>query len=97
MSWRKNWNQAALRRIAAMEGKTPSRTWPLLGLLALGLVAGAALGGYAMSQRLQIKRLAIYGGRMRNAMAGIARPELEPVAAVTPTRSNHGRKATAEV
>lgn len=96
-SWRKFWNQAALRRVAAMEGKAPSRTWPLLGMLALGLVAGAALGGYAMSQRSQLKRLATYAGRMRDEVAGLGKPELEPVAAVTSTRLNHGRKATAEV
>lgn len=95
-SWPKSWNQAAQRRVAAMEGKTPSRTWPLFGMLALGLVAGAALGGYAMSRRSQLS-LATYSRRMRDAMAGIGRPHLEPVAVVTPTRSNHGRKATAEV
>ena len=94
-SLRKYWNQAALRRIAAMEGKAPSRAWPMLGMLALGLVAGAALGGYAMLRRSQIKRLATYAGRKRDEMAGTRKPELEPVVATT--RSNHGRKATAEV
>jgi len=99
-SFRKYWNQAASRRIAAMEGKAPSRKWPLFGMLAFGLVAGAALGGYvAMSYRPQIKRFATYAGRMRHEMAGagIGKPDVEPIAVVTAPRSNHRRKATAEV
>jgi len=97
-SFRKYWNQAASRRIAAMEGKAPSRKWPLFGMLAFGLVAGAALGGYvAMSYRPQIKRFATYAGRMRHEMAGIGKPDVEPVVGVVAPRSNHRRKATAEV
>ena len=97
MSWPKGWNEAARRRMAILEGKTPSRPWPLLGMLALGLLAGAALGAYAVSQRSQVKRLAIYPGRMRDDFAGIGEPALKAVAVGTPRRSNHRRKATAEV
>ena len=44
---------AALERIAdALPRRSSSRTWPMLGMLALGLVAGAAIGGYAMSRGL---------------------------------------------
>jgi hypothetical protein len=97
MSWPREWNRAARRRISALEPKAPSRTWPLLGMLALGLVAGAALGGYAMSQQSQIKRLTRYANRMRDELAGVGEPALRPVAVGTPRRSNHRRKATAEV
>jgi len=97
MSWPREWNRAAMRRIAALEPQAPSRTWPLLGMLALGLVAGAALGGYAVSQRAQIKRLAAYARRMRYDFAGSGELGHESVAVATPRRSNHRRKATTEV
>lgn len=97
MSWPREWNRAAMRRIAALEPQAPSRPWPLLGMLALGLVAGAALGGYAVSQRTQIKRLAVHARRMRDDFAGNGEPADKTVAAGTPRHSNHRRKATAEV
>jgi len=97
MSWPREWNRAAMRRIAALEPQAPSRTWPLLGMLALGLVAGAALGGYAVSQRTKIKRLAVYAVRMRDAFAGKGEPAHKTVAVGNPRSSNHRRKATAEV
>jgi hypothetical protein len=97
MSWPRDWNRTVMRRMAALEPRAPSRTWPLLGMLALGLVAGAALGGYAVSQRKQIKRLALYARRMRDDLAGIGEPTRETVAVATPRRSNHRRKADAEV
>ena len=97
MSWPRDWYGAAMRRIAALEPQAPSRTWPLLGMLALGLVAGAALGGYAVSQRSQIKRLAVYAGRLRDDFAGYGEPAHQTVAVGNPRRSNHRRKATAEV
>jgi hypothetical protein len=96
-SWPKKWNNAALRRIATLPENSPSRTWPLLGMLALGLVAGATLGGYAVSQRSQMKRLATYAHRVRDELAAIGEPEVKSVAAVTAPRSNHRRKATSEV
>ena len=86
-----------MRRIAALEPQAPSRTWPLLGMLALGLVAGAALGGYAVSHRSQIKRLAVYSRRMRDDLVGNGEPVPNTVAVGNPRRSNHRRRATAEV
>jgi hypothetical protein len=97
MSWPREWNRAAMRRIAALEPQAPSRTWPLLGMLALGLLAGAALGGYAVSQRKQIERLAAYAGRMRDDFAGKSEPVHKIEAVGNPRGSNHRRKATAEV
>jgi hypothetical protein len=95
-SWRTKWNDAAIRRIATLPESSPPRTWPLLGMLALGLVAGAALGGYAASQRSQMKRLAMYAHHVGDELAGMGEPEVKPVA-VTSTPSNHRRKATSEV
>ena len=59
-------------------------------------MAGAAIGGYAMAQRSQMKPLATYATRMRDELTRMGEPEVEPVA-VTSTRSNHRRKATSEV
>lgn len=93
----RNWNDAAMERIAAaLPRSSPSRTWPLLGMLALGLVAGAALGGYAVSQRSHLKRLSEYAHRVGDELAGPDTDEDNPVA-VTTHRSNHRRKATTEV
>jgi lipid-binding SYLF domain-containing protein len=67
-------------------------------MLALGLVAGAALGGYAVSQRSQMKRLAMYGHRMSDELAAMGRVEADtPAAAATSSPSNHRRKAASEV
>jgi hypothetical protein len=96
-SWGRHWNDAALERIAAtLPRSAPSRTWPLLGMLALGLVAGAAIGGYAVTQRSQMKRLSDYAHRMGDELAGSDNVDDNPVA-VTTHRSNHRRKATSEV
>jgi hypothetical protein len=95
-SWGKHWNDAAMERIAdALPRSAPSRTWPMLGMLALGLVAGAAIGGYAVSQRSNMKRLSDYSHRMGDELTGSDGDD-ESVA-VTTHRSNHRRKATSEV
>jgi hypothetical protein len=88
-----------MERIAdALPRNSPSRTWPLLGMLALGLVAGAALGGYAVSQRSHMKRLSGYAHRMRDQLANSESFDEEvPEPVVTTHRSNHRRKATSEV
>jgi hypothetical protein len=97
-SWPKKWNDASLRQIARLPENSYSRTWPLLGMLALGLVAGAALGGYAVSQRSQMKRLAMYGHRMSDELAAMDKDEaVKPVAVATSRHSNHRRKAALEV
>jgi hypothetical protein len=96
-SWGRHWNEAAMDRIAdALPRSSRSRTWPLLGMLALGLVAGAAIGGYAVSQRSHMKRLSDYAHRMGDEISGTDSDEDNPVA-VTTHRSNHRRKATSEV
>jgi hypothetical protein len=97
-SWGKHWNEAAIERMAAsLPSRTPSRPWPMVGMLAVGLVAGAAIGGYAVSQRAQIKRLAASAQRMGDGFAAISPGEPEAAATARSPRSNHRRKATSEV
>jgi hypothetical protein len=97
-SWPKKWNDASLRQIATLPEFSPSRPWPMLGMLGLGLVAGAAIGGYAMSQRSQMMRLAVYAHRMGDELDAMGRVEtVRPAVAVTSTRSNHRRVAATEV
>jgi hypothetical protein len=95
-SWPKKWNDASLRQFATLPEFSPSpRPWPMLGMLALGLVAGVAIGGYTASQRSHMKRLAGYTHRMGDGLAEMSTDEVgRPPAA---TRSNHRRKAAAEV
>ena len=96
-SWGRHWNDAAMERIAeALPRSAPSRTWPLLGMLTLGLVAGAVIGGYAVSQRSHMRRLSDYAHRMGDELASSDTDDDNPVA-VTTHRSNHRRKATSEV
>jgi hypothetical protein len=96
-SWSKQWNDAAMRRIAAWPERRRPTPWPLLGMLALGLVAGAVLGGYAVSQRGQLRRLSAYAQRMSLGLTEMRSAEARPEAADAVPRSNHGRKATSEV
>jgi hypothetical protein len=98
-TWGKHWNEAALERIAAsLSRRGQPRPWPLVGMLALGLVAGVAIGGYAISQRAQMKRLAAYARRMGDELSAIGKDEpIKPAAAARSPRSNHSRKAAVKV
>ncbi len=96
-SWPKKWNDASLRDIAHLPEFSRSRPWPMLGMLALGLVAGVAIGGYAASQRSQMKRLANYAHRLGDELAGLDDAPVKPPSVVTSPRSNHRRKAAAKV
>jgi hypothetical protein len=93
-SWPKKWNEASLSDFVTMpEFKQSGTQWPMFGMLALGLIAGAAIGGYAVSQRAAMKRLAKHARRMGEELSAMG-----DVDAVKPaTRSNHRRKATSEV
>ena len=84
-SWPKRWNETGLRDIAILPENSGSRPWPLIGMLAIGLIVGAALGGYAVSHRDQMKRLAKHAHVMDDELAS------------TVPGSNHRRKATSEV
>lgn len=96
-SWPKKWNDASLRQIATLPENATSRLWPMVGMFALGMVAGAALGGYAVSHRPELKRLATHAHRGADELAGMATGEdVKPLAVVT-TRTNHGRKTALEV
>jgi hypothetical protein len=95
-SWPKRWNDASWRNVATLPEFSPSRPWPLVGMLALGLVAGAAIGGYAVTQRSRMKRLAMYAHRMGDELTGMGGEADEPVAVVT-SGSNHRSKTTSRV
>jgi hypothetical protein len=93
-TWPKKWNDTSLGDYVALpEFKQSGGYWSLLGMLALGLVAGAAIGGYAVSQRTEMKRLAKRARRMGEDLAAIGDMDIVKPA----TRSNHRRKATSEV
>lgn len=96
-SWPKKWNDAGLRDIAILPENSQSGPWPMLGMLAMGLLAGAAIGGYAVSQRKQMRRLAKHARRMGDELAAMGSEEAVKPVAVTSHRSNHRRKATSEV
>jgi hypothetical protein len=97
--WPKKWNDASLSDIATLPEFSRSRPWPMFGMLMLGLVAGAAIGGYAVSQRQQMKRLlAGQAQRMGDELSAMGAGEpVDSVAAVASDRSNHRRKAASEV
>src|SRR5258708_39389887 len=93
-SWGRHGNGAAMERIADMlPRRAPSRTWPMLGMLAIGLVAGAAIGGYAVSQRSHMKRLSEYADRMGGEVSGPAGGGDKPGAG-TRRRSTHPPQPT---
>ena len=93
-SWPKKWNDTSLGDYVALpEFKQSGGQWSLLGMLALGLVAGAAIGGYAVSQRAEMKRLAKRARRMGEDLAAMGDGDVVKPA----TSSNHRRKATSEV
>jgi hypothetical protein len=96
-SWPKKWNDAGLRQIVTLPEDSPSSPWPMLGMFAVGLVAGAVLGGYAASQRSHMRRLAMHVHRMGDELAAMGSEAVKPVAVAPSTRSNHRRKATSEV
>jgi hypothetical protein len=96
-SWPKKWNDASLGDYVTLpEFKQSGGLWSLLGMLALGLVAGAAIGGYAVSQRAEMKRLAKRVHRIGDELAEAA-GESADEHAPTARRSNHRRKSTLEV
>jgi len=95
-SWPKKWNEASLSDFVSLpEFKQSGGQWPLFGMLALGLVAGAAIGCYAVSQRAQMKRLAKHARRMGDQLAAMGDTDSDKGA--TAARSNHRRKAKLEV
>lgn len=96
-SWLMRWNDTSLRQIANLREPSSPRRWPLIGMFAIGLVAGA-IGSYAVSQRSQIQRLARRALMARREVLGeFGGAEVaEPVSA-TAQRSNHRRKVAVEV
>ena len=94
-SWAKKLNDASVRRIVRRYDRPQSSRWALFGMLALGLVAGAAVGGYAVTQRW---RLTDYAHRIRKLRADMSMHEDDEGATiVTVPGSKLRRKATSEV
>lgn len=86
----KRWNdEPTLGRLVTLPENSSVSPWALLGVFAIGLIAGAAIGGYALSQRSILRRLGGDTDWMDDQGT-------EPVS-VTTHRSNHRPKATAEV
>jgi hypothetical protein len=96
-SWPKKWNDSGLRDFAILPENSTSRPWPMLGMLAIGLVLGTALGAFAASQRWQMERLARHANGMGAELAAMDGDEPERSGGVTYPRSNHRRKAATEV
>jgi len=93
----KRWNNASVRQFATVPELSESHRWPMFGMFAIGLLAGA-IGSYAVTQRSQIKRLATRALMEREEMLGeLGGVEVAKRVSVTSHRSNHRRKATAEV
>jgi hypothetical protein len=89
-SWPKKWNdEATLGRLVKLPERSSASPWALLGVFAIGLIAGAALGGYALSQRSPLRRFG-------QGTDWLEDQGTEPVS-VTTHRSNHRQKATSEV
>ena len=92
------WNDASLSRLVDLPQFSRSRPWPMLGMLALGLVAGVAIGGYAVSRRSHMKRLASYAHRMGDELDAMGETDdAKPVAEATSRRSDHRPKAGSKV
>jgi len=96
-SWPKRQNDASLRQIATLLENATSRRWPMLGMFALGMVAGAALGGYAVSHRSKLKRPGTHAHRGVDDPVGVATAENVKPAEVVTIGANHRRKAALEV
>ena len=93
----KRWNDASLRQIAILREPPRTSRWPLVGMFAIGLVAGA-IGSYAVAQRSQIKGIAGRALATRSAGLGeIDGVEVGKPISVTSHRSNHRRRAAVEV
>ena len=93
-SWRNRWNEVSLPHIPTLPFESRSRAWPMFGMLLIGLVAGAAVGGYAVSQRSQINRLMLHARRMGDGLGSMDELSEEPV--VTTHRANHRSKTSSE-
>jgi hypothetical protein len=96
-SWAKRWNDASMRQIATLREPSRPHGWPLAGMFAIGLAAGV-IGSYTLSQRVQIKRLVTRAVMARDESfdQGEGAVGTKPLS-VTSNRSNHRRKAAAEV
>jgi hypothetical protein len=93
----KRWNNASVRQFATVPELSESHRWPMFGMFAIGLLAGA-IGSYAVTQRSQIahvaRRALLERDEMLDELGGV---DVAKRVSVTSHRSNHRRKAAAEV
>ena len=93
----KRWNDASRRRLTILREPSPPSRLPLLGMFAIGVLAGA-IGSYAVTQRSQIRLLARRAlVARRRVLDEFGRVEVAKPVSFTSHRSNHRRKAVAEV
>jgi hypothetical protein len=86
-----------MRQFATLREPSPPSRWALVGMFAIGLVAGA-IGSYAVTERSQIKRLAMRALMARREVLGeLGEVEVAKAVSVTSRRSNHRRRAAVEV
>jgi hypothetical protein len=96
-AWAKKWNDASLRQVASLREPSSSSRWPLIGMFAIGLVAGA-VATYAVTQQTQIKLLARRALTARRELLGQSgEAEVANAGSFTSPVSNHRRKAVVEV
>ena len=90
-SWANRWQLANVRE------PKPSHRWPLVGMFAIGLAAGA-IGSYAVTQRSHIKSLGRRAlATRRGGLSEFGGVEVAKPVPVTSHRSNHRRRAAVEV
>jgi len=96
-AWAKRWNDASLRQFASLREPSSSSRWPLIGVFAIGLVAGA-VATYAVTQQTQIKLFARRALTARRELLGqFGEAEVANAGSATSPVSNHRRKAVVEV
>ncbi len=89
-SWPKQLNEDSIRDLVSLPRRSRS-SWPLVGMFAIGVVAGA-VACYAVAQRSEIKRL-FEMGYEPDGFAAIEEQRTSP----SYPSANHRRKATSEV
>jgi len=85
-----------MRRIVRRYERSQPSRWPLFGMLALGLVVGAAVGGYAVTQRWRLEKLPELAHRFSDLRTGRSMRDEGEATVIAVPRSNLRRKATSE-
>jgi hypothetical protein len=92
----RRWNEAYGGRFATLPEPGSRSRWPLAGMFALGILAGAAITAVLMAQRSLSDAYGEQSYWMGDRVEGSGSAEPEDVS-VTTHRSNHRPKTTTEV